>query len=373
MFFTTHVLDVVERLCDEVAIIDRGRIVAQGTLDEIRAAARGGARRQPGGRVPQAGRGRRASGRTCRGSADRARAPALASWSCARCSTRASAASGLALAVPFLFLFAGLGAMVAYAGVRSLAHADAEMVAPLLSAVATGLGVFWIALARCSPASRWPRRTTSRGSLHFPIPLPTLALSSLIANLAQPTVLAEVPIAFAIAAALADAGTFPLALAGRAVDPSVLPGRVAGRGPGPARAHPQPPPARRGPLPRAGPGLHAEPGADADPGRRPAAGGGRARTRRPARGRLRALAVRVGRAGGGPRRAGRPGALRGLAGRAVARHRGGRRGLGPADQAHLPGRAEAGHRRGARGHAGAHVAAGRHRRAAGEGPAGRLA
>jgi ABC-2 type transport system ATP-binding protein len=37
LFFTTHVLDVVERLCDEVAIIDRGRIIAQGTLEEIRA------------------------------------------------------------------------------------------------------------------------------------------------------------------------------------------------------------------------------------------------------------------------------------------------------------------------------------------------
>jgi len=37
LFFTSHVLDVVERLCDEVAIIDRGRIVAQGTLDAIRA------------------------------------------------------------------------------------------------------------------------------------------------------------------------------------------------------------------------------------------------------------------------------------------------------------------------------------------------
>jgi ABC-2 type transport system ATP-binding protein len=36
MFFTSHVLDVVERLCDEVAVIDHGRIVAQGTLDEIR-------------------------------------------------------------------------------------------------------------------------------------------------------------------------------------------------------------------------------------------------------------------------------------------------------------------------------------------------
>ena len=36
LFFTTHVLDVVERLCDEVAIIDKGRLVAHGTLDEIR-------------------------------------------------------------------------------------------------------------------------------------------------------------------------------------------------------------------------------------------------------------------------------------------------------------------------------------------------
>jgi ABC-2 type transport system ATP-binding protein len=36
LFFTSHVLDVVERLCDEVAVIDHGRIVAQGTLDEIR-------------------------------------------------------------------------------------------------------------------------------------------------------------------------------------------------------------------------------------------------------------------------------------------------------------------------------------------------
>jgi ABC-2 type transport system ATP-binding protein len=36
LFFTSHVLDVVERLCDEVAIIDRGRIVVQGTLDDIR-------------------------------------------------------------------------------------------------------------------------------------------------------------------------------------------------------------------------------------------------------------------------------------------------------------------------------------------------
>jgi ABC-2 type transport system ATP-binding protein len=37
LFFTSHVLDVVERLCDEVAIIDHGRLVAQGSLSDIRA------------------------------------------------------------------------------------------------------------------------------------------------------------------------------------------------------------------------------------------------------------------------------------------------------------------------------------------------
>src|SRR5688572_4171808 len=37
IFFTSHVLDVVEKLCHEVAVIDHGRIVAHGTLADIRA------------------------------------------------------------------------------------------------------------------------------------------------------------------------------------------------------------------------------------------------------------------------------------------------------------------------------------------------
>ena len=36
LFFTSHVLQVVEQLCDEVAVIDKGRIVARGTVDEIK-------------------------------------------------------------------------------------------------------------------------------------------------------------------------------------------------------------------------------------------------------------------------------------------------------------------------------------------------
>ena len=37
IFLTSHVLEIVERLCSHVAIIDKGRLVAQGSLDDLRA------------------------------------------------------------------------------------------------------------------------------------------------------------------------------------------------------------------------------------------------------------------------------------------------------------------------------------------------
>src|SRR5215475_11881481 len=37
IFLTSHVLEIVERLCSHVAIINRGQLVAQGSLDELRA------------------------------------------------------------------------------------------------------------------------------------------------------------------------------------------------------------------------------------------------------------------------------------------------------------------------------------------------
>jgi ABC-2 type transport system ATP-binding protein len=37
IFLTSHVLEIVERLCTHVAIIHQGRLVAQGSLDELRA------------------------------------------------------------------------------------------------------------------------------------------------------------------------------------------------------------------------------------------------------------------------------------------------------------------------------------------------
>jgi len=37
IFLTTHVLEIVERLCTHVAIISKGRLVANGSIEELRA------------------------------------------------------------------------------------------------------------------------------------------------------------------------------------------------------------------------------------------------------------------------------------------------------------------------------------------------
>jgi ABC-2 type transport system ATP-binding protein len=37
IFLTSHVMEIVERLCSHVAIINKGRLVAQGSLEELRA------------------------------------------------------------------------------------------------------------------------------------------------------------------------------------------------------------------------------------------------------------------------------------------------------------------------------------------------
>ena len=36
IFFSTHVLEVAEKLCDKVAIIKAGKLVKSGTMDEVK-------------------------------------------------------------------------------------------------------------------------------------------------------------------------------------------------------------------------------------------------------------------------------------------------------------------------------------------------
>jgi ABC-2 type transport system ATP-binding protein len=42
VFLSTHLLDMAERLCHRVGIIDGGRLVAVGTVEELRAQQRAG-------------------------------------------------------------------------------------------------------------------------------------------------------------------------------------------------------------------------------------------------------------------------------------------------------------------------------------------
>jgi ABC-2 type transport system ATP-binding protein len=36
LFFSTHIMEVAERLCDRIGIIDKGRLIACGTMDELK-------------------------------------------------------------------------------------------------------------------------------------------------------------------------------------------------------------------------------------------------------------------------------------------------------------------------------------------------
>jgi ABC-2 type transport system ATP-binding protein len=42
IILTTHILEVAERICDRVGILARGKLIAEGTLEELRAAGGGG-------------------------------------------------------------------------------------------------------------------------------------------------------------------------------------------------------------------------------------------------------------------------------------------------------------------------------------------
>mgnify|MGYP005841873651 FL=1 len=41
VFLSTHILEIAEHMCDRIGIIDRGRLIAVGTIDELRALGKG--------------------------------------------------------------------------------------------------------------------------------------------------------------------------------------------------------------------------------------------------------------------------------------------------------------------------------------------
>lgn len=121
---------------------------------------------------------------------------------------------GLLVAVPALALFSLAAAFLAATLARLLERAHPDLTLPALSALAATLGLSWA----FSPllAGLQATETHDLGKLlHYPVPLPTLVASSLLANVAQPMVLAQVPPLVALALGLAGPGPgFLLAASG---------------------------------------------------------------------------------------------------------------------------------------------------------------
>ena len=121
---------------------------------------------------------------------------------------------GMVLVAPLLLLSSLFGAVVAFAGTRALSAADAGLALPVLSALATLMGLFWMVAPLLTGLSLSETHDVTR-LLHFPIPTSGLVVSSLLANLLQPLVLAKMPVAAGVALGLTGSlATLPLAAAG---------------------------------------------------------------------------------------------------------------------------------------------------------------
>ena len=42
IFLSTHILEIAERMCDRIGIINEGRLIAVGTMQQLRATGEGG-------------------------------------------------------------------------------------------------------------------------------------------------------------------------------------------------------------------------------------------------------------------------------------------------------------------------------------------
>ena len=126
-------------------------------------------------------------------------------------------ALGLLVMAPGLLMFAAFGSLAVFFTVRGLAGAAPHTLLPAVSAAATLLGVFWVLSPLLTGVAFSEAHDMTR-LLHFPIPLHTLAVSSLVSNFAQPMALVALPVAGALALGTAGASArLPAALVGAAL------------------------------------------------------------------------------------------------------------------------------------------------------------
>jgi ABC-2 type transport system permease protein len=121
------------------------------------------------------------------------------------------------VALPPLLFVSAVTAFVAFAGVLFLDRAEPALLLPVLSAVATLFGLVWALSPLLAGVSATETHDLGK-LLSYPVPLPVLVVSSLVANLLQPMVLAQAPPLVALAVGLGGKGVrAAVALAGLAL------------------------------------------------------------------------------------------------------------------------------------------------------------
>ena len=119
----------------------------------------------------------------------------------------------LLLALPALGVMSVGGAFVGFAAVRLLGRGHPELLLPGLSVLGGLLGLSWALSPLLAGVVATETHDLGR-LLHFPVPVSTLVASSLLANLGQPMVLAQLPALAAVALALGRGPSVALAFGG---------------------------------------------------------------------------------------------------------------------------------------------------------------
>ena len=120
----------------------------------------------------------------------------------------------LLLVLPGLAAFSLLGALLAYSLARAAEASQPQLTLPVLSAAVAMAGLGWALSPIVAGIAATETHDLGR-LLHYPVPVATLVASSLVANLLQPLVLAQLPVVAALALGLAGAGVrWPIAAGG---------------------------------------------------------------------------------------------------------------------------------------------------------------
>ena len=235
VFLTTHILEIVDRLCDHIGIINRGRLVAQGPIAELR-----GASGEPDARGAILRARRRRSHVRARARLALAMIRSLRAFMWLRWRLLVNAIRGserrdtlervsrtLAVMAPILVLVMSTGSLVAagilgFVGGRAAASGLVEP-ATVIFIVRVVLGVLLVLIVFMTILAPVQTMMSSYNRLLLlPIPRASLHLVEVMANLTDPWITVIVPGLITFAIGLAVGGRAGMALVAAAAGLAIV-------------------------------------------------------------------------------------------------------------------------------------------------------